>query len=175
MKQESVSELRYLASEGSEDALLVLLERFSPLFQKYARKFEYEDTYAELQCQFIYLIKNFPSKANSWSDGQTIAYLAKSMHTAYIKLSKQNNFREKNLLEFNPEIMDQPHIENIDFPIYLQEAFTFLSTNQKEILVLHYIEGYSIQEIAQLYGKTRQAINKIKNQALIILRKQLNS
>ncbi len=48
MKQESVSELRYLASEGSEDALLVLLERFSPLFQKYARKFEYEDTYAEL-------------------------------------------------------------------------------------------------------------------------------
>ena len=171
MEPKSISELRYLATRGSEDALLALLDRFSPLLQKYARKFEYEDTYAELQCQFIYLT----SKASNWTDGQTIAYLAKSMHTAYIKLSKQNNFREKNLLEFNPEIMDQPHIENIDLPIYLQELFTFLSTTQKEILLLHYIEGYSIQEIAQLYGKTRQSVNKIKNQALIVLRKQLNS
>lgn len=65
MEPKSISELRYLATRGSEDALLALLDRFSPLLQKYARKFEYEDTYAELQCQFIYLIKNFPSKASN--------------------------------------------------------------------------------------------------------------
>lgn len=175
MDQKSIAQLRRLASNGSESALLILLDRFSPLFKKYARKFEYEDTYSELQLQFISLIHNFPTQAENWNDGQTVAYLAKCVHTAYIKLSRQNNFREDNLLEFNPEIMDCPDEQNNEQTIFLQEMFSFLNDAQKEILLLHYVEGYSIQEIAQLQGKTRQAINKTKNQALNILQKQLNS
>lgn len=175
MEQSSIAQLRRLASAGCEDALLTLLDRFSPLFKKYARKFEYEDTYSELQLHFIHLIKHFPPQTENWNDGQTVAYLAKSIRSAYIKLSRQNNFREDNLLEFNPEIMDRPDQQNAEQTIILQNVFTFLTNAQKEVLLLHYIEGYSIQEIAQLQGKTRQAINKTKNQALDILQKQLNS
>lgn len=175
MEYDSIAQLRRLASAGSEDALLILIDRFSPLFKKYARKFDYEDTYSELQLYFIALIQKFPAHAQNWNDGQTVAYLAKSIRTAYIKLSQQNNFRENKLLEFNPDIMDRPDEQNTEQTIFLQEILTLLNDSQKEILFLHYIEGYSIQEIAKLQGKSRQAINKTKNQALNILKKQLNS
>lgn len=175
MEQPSISQLCYLASNGSEEALLTLLDRFSPLLKKYARNFEYEDTYSELQVHFIKLIKHFPPQAKNWNNGQIIAYLAKSIRTAYIKLSRQNNLRENTLLEFNSEIMDYTDTQNIEEAVFLQELLAPLTTAQKEIIILHYIKGYSIREIAQLQGKSRQAVNKTKNQALSILQKQSES
>lgn len=175
MEQESISTLRKLATAGSEEALLNLLTRFTPLLNKYARKFDYEDTFSEPQLYFIKLIKTFPPVADYWNDGQTVSYIAKSIYTYYIKLSKQNTFRENNLLEFNPDITDKPIIDDTDFTILLTELFSSLTEWQKTILILHYVDGFSIQEIAQQYNKTRQAINKTKNQALSILQKQFNS
>lgn len=175
MENETISTLRKSATNGSEDALLILLDRFSPLLQKYARKFEYEDTLSELRLYFIHLIKYFPTTANTWNDSQTTSYIAKSIYTFYIKLSKQHTLHETKDLEFNPEIMDQLCNENTEQIIILKELFSHLTVLQKNILILHYMKGYSIQEIAQLYGKSRQAINKTKNQALTILQKQLNS
>ncbi len=172
MKQESISTLRQLASDGSEEDLLNLLTRFTPLLNKYARKFEYEDTFSELQLYFIQLIKHFPPAAEHWNDGQTVSYIAKAIYTYYIKLSKQNTFQENNILEFNPEIMDKTIVQDIEQTVMLQDIFSYLTEWQKTVLLLHYIDGYSIQEIASRYHKTRQAINKTKNQALSILQKQ---
>lgn len=166
MEQDKIATLRKQATAGSEEALLQLLECFTPLLRKYARKFEYEDTFAELQLYLIQLIKNFPLIADDWNDGQTVNY---------IKLSKHNNFRENYLLEFNPEIMDKAACNTgTEQRLMLQEAFAQLSSWQKTVLTMHYLQGYSIQEIAKIYGKSRQAVNKVKVQALDILQKQLN-
>ena len=76
--------------------------------------------------------------------------------------------RENNSVEFNPEIMDHPFEPS--YEIYLKELFQPLNHSQREILYLHYVEGFSIQEIAQFRKTSRQAVNKIKNQALKILK-----
>ena len=90
----------------------------------------------------------------------------------WIKLSTKNQIRENSLIEFDVEIMDKPSEVNDEQNIILQGIFSVLNQNQKNILYLHYVQGYSIREIAIRLGKTRQAINKTKNQALSILKKQ---
>ena len=57
--------------------------------------------------------------------------------------------------------------------IFLKELFQPLNRSQREILYLHYVEGFSVQEIAKFRKTSRQSVNKIKNQALKIL-KQYN-
>lgn len=172
MKEKSIAELRYLASNGSTEALLELLDYFDPLFQKFAHKFEYEDTYSELRLFFIDLINHFPIQADGWNSKQIVAYIKKSIYTFWIKLSTKNQIRENSLIEFDVEIMDKPSEVNDEQNIILQGIFSVLNQNQKNILYLHYVQGYSIREIAIRLGKTRQAINKTKNQALSILKKQ---
>ncbi|MBQ3510613.1 MAG: sigma-70 family RNA polymerase sigma factor [Peptococcaceae bacterium] len=172
MTQKSFAELLILCNSYSEDALLELLQRFQPLLNKYARKFhDSEEYYAELQLHLISLITSLATSGTKWNDGQIVAYIAKSIYTKYIKLSKQSVLHEKNSIEFNPEIMDHP-IE-ATHEIFLKELFQPLNRSQREILYLHYVEGFSVQEIAKFRKTSRQSVNKIKNQALKIL-KQYN-
>ena len=170
MHAKTVAELRLLASTGSEPALLELLTRFNPLLNKYSRKFEYEYTFSELQLLLISLIKNFPLQANDWNDAQTVSYIAKSVYTNYIKLSKRNDFHENNLIEYNPNIAEEYYTTPMDEKVILQEMLQGLTDVQQEVIIRHYIYGYSIQEIAELRGISRQAVNKIKNQALQFLK-----
>lgn len=173
MDSKTITELYSLVNNNSEEALLELLRRFQPLLNKYAYKLsDYEDAYSELQLHLIQLIKNMPSGASSWNAGQLVSYIAKSIYTHYIKLSKQHCFRENNIIEFNPEIMDSPANENNT--IFLKDYLQNLNSSQREIIFLHYFQGLSIQEIALLKNVSRQAINKIKNQALKHLQKQFN-
>lgn len=172
MTQKSFAELLNLCNSNSEEALLELLQRFQPLLNKYARKFhDSEEYYAELQLHLISLINSLAISSTKWNEGQIVAYIAKSIYTKYIKLSKQSAIRENNSIEFNPEIMDHP-IEST-YEIYLKELFQPLNHSQREILYLHYVEGFSVQEIAKFRKTSRQAVNKIKNQALNTL-KQYN-
>ena len=172
MNEKSIAELRYSASNGSSDALLELLNYFDPLFKKFARQFEYEDTYSELRLFFIDLINHFPIQADNWNSKQIVAYIKKSIYTFWIKLSTKNQIRESSLISFDVETVDQPIEVNDAQDIVLQGIFSVLKQNQKNILYLHYVQGYSIHEIAIQLGKTRQAVNKTKNQALSILKEQ---
>ena len=161
MKEKTITELYSLTNNNSEEALLELLRRFQPLLNKYAYKSgDYEDAYSELQLHLIQLMKNMPSDAISWNAGQLVSYIAKSIYTYYIKLSKQHCFRENNILEFNPDIMDSSANENTT--VFLKDYLQKLTLPQREIIFLHYIQGLSIQEIALLRNISRQAANKNK-------------
>lgn len=135
MKEKNIAKLRYFASNGSDE----LLEYFDPLFNKFARQFEYEDTYSELRLFFIDLINHFPVQADCWNSKQIVAYIKKSVYTFWIKLSIKHQIYEDSLIEFDEEIMEQP-IEMDDEPnIIFQETFSTLTPNQKNILYLHYV------------------------------------
>lgn len=169
MTKKSFTELLILCNTHSEDAFLELLQRFQPLLNKYARKFhDSEEYYAELQLHLISLINSLATSNKKWTDGQIVAYIAKSIYTQFIKLSKKSAIHENKSIEFNPEIMDCSY--ESDYEIYLKELFLLLNKVQREVIYLHYVEGFSIQEIAQFRKTSRQAVNKIKNQALKTLK-----
>ena len=78
------------AQNGNQDAMLLLIEKFSPLLQKYARKLNNEDAESELTLAFIELITAFNlEKMQCSSDGAVVNYISHSIHHSYIKLLKR--------------------------------------------------------------------------------------
>lgn len=49
------------AQRNDEESLLALIEKFKPLLKKYAYKLHYEDSFFDLQLDFIQIVKMFLS------------------------------------------------------------------------------------------------------------------
>lgn len=162
------------AKNGSEQDKLAVIEQFMPLIKKYAYKLEYEDAKEDLILFFLELIPKIPN--NLMNDGQITAYIAKSVYLQYIKLSQKKCMANAN------EIIEERVCECIpDKNIAVEEKVIFkllgvvLTEHMREVLYLHYFVGYSIQEIAEYFHISRQAVNKTKNAALRRLKEQFLS
>lgn len=71
---------------GNQQAVLDLVNQFSPALKKYARKLETEDAYYDLQADFLDLILNLDcDKLRETSDGAIVQYLSQSIYHSYIK------------------------------------------------------------------------------------------
>jgi len=72
------------------EAMLLLLEQFEPILNKYARKLhlDYDDAKQELALAFIELVKSIKlSNLRDSSNKSIVPYIAKSIHNAYIRIS----------------------------------------------------------------------------------------
>ena len=63
-------------------------------------------------------------------------------------------------------------LENILINIDLEKGYNLLTTREKKIISLYYLEGYRDEEIASNYGVTRQNIFKIRKNGIIKLKKK---
>lgn len=162
---------------GNQSAVLHLINGFSPMMKKYARKLETEDAYYDLQTEFIELILYLDcNKLRNTSDGAMVQYLSQSIYHAYIKLLRQlidNKVPTISVDELTDNILYQSlathenHSSSYDIPPALltpQEADTFY-----QICIL----GYSASELAQKKGVTRQSVNQAKQRAISKLRRYL--
>jgi len=61
-------------------------------------------------------------------------------------------------------------LENILIGIDLKEGYTRLTKREKNIINLYYLEGYKDEEIANIYGVTRQNIFKIRKNGITKLK-----
>ena len=57
-------------------------------------------------------------------------------------------------------------LENILVGVNLKEGYTYLTSREKNIINLYYLEGYKDEEIATFYNLTRQAINYIRKKGI---------
>ena len=75
---------------GNQQAVMDLVNKFSPALKKYARKLETEDAYFDLQAEFLDLILHLNcDKMRETGDGAMVQYLSQSIYHAYIKLLRQ--------------------------------------------------------------------------------------
>lgn len=73
---------------GSNDATLVLIEKFNPLLRKYAYKLFYDDAYSDLLVDFIELLHNIQlDHLRDISEGSLVPYICTSVRSSYIKRS----------------------------------------------------------------------------------------
>ena len=98
-------------------------------------------------------------------------YIAVSLRNKYISVSRDNQkYRSLCSELYENQIFDKcDAIENI----FIADALRRLSAKQKLVIVYKYIYNYSDTELAFMLGTTRQAINRIKNRALSVLKKLL--
>ena len=162
------------AKNNSDDAKIAIIEKFSPIISKYSYKLGYEDAKQDLILFVLTLIPKIPD--NFKEGAQLVSYIAKAVYCQYIKLSKSycaiSNV-EIYSNDFFSYIPSNFQLSNVDNSVFIENLLSKLSKYHWQIIYLHYIEGYSIQELADYYHLSRQAVNKAKNSALKILKNEI--
>lgn len=160
-----------------ESAALQLLELFDKLLKKYANLLGTEDAYEDLRLFFLDLLAQLKGKGiRNDNDGYIVSYISKSVKHQYIAMSKAQDIRKEDL--FSDISEEQMYfIEQIASSDNSDDISTFFPTNnelsEREQVILRqfFAYGYSIGEIAQQLGISRQAVNQAKNRALGKIRK----
>ena len=82
-------DLIYNAQKGDKEAMLELIQKFSPLFRKYARKLNYEDAYEDIILFYMEMIRSVNlERIVSLEDGAVISYINVSIINYYNKRIK---------------------------------------------------------------------------------------
>ena len=77
------------AQRNDEESLLALIEKFKPLLKKYAYKLHYEDSFFDLQLDFIQIVTTLNLEAQTKeSEGALVNYICNSVRHAYCKRLK---------------------------------------------------------------------------------------
>lgn len=158
------------AQENDKDAMLELINRFQPIFKKYALKLDYEDAYEDLILWFIELVKNY--KLANLREEVIVSYINVCIKNYYNKkigsliegkkiclwsdLSEEQSYYAEKLLATEDEY-------NLFTELHLKEI---LNSSEYQIIYCIYVNGYSVAEIARRMNKTRQAVNQQKCRAI---------
>lgn len=153
-------------------SLVDLIKMFDPLLKKYSKKLNYEEAYYDLRFEFVNAIYKLNTKnLEILSDGQIINYITKIIYH-HINQSKKIRSNVKTLV-FS-EMSDQM-ISVIDAKLAVEDqqrdyeieyALRKLNIDEQILVDLIFYKDYSIREIAQSYGTSRQAINQKKKRII---------
>lgn len=162
------------AQQGNQDAMLYLIQKYTPLLMRYSKKIYQEDAFSELTLAFIELIYHIKiEKLTCASDGVITNYIVTSIKNTYIAHIKEimqekgltttlDNFTDKDEFQMsNTHIIESSKSFFMDF----LSGFSNLTQKEKEILLLIYYYGYSAAEVADQMKTSRQNINQIKKRA----------
>lgn len=159
----------HAAQMGDRDSMLVLLNQFNPLLNKYAWKInlDFDDAKQELVLAFIELIQKFKLwKMYDTSNKTLIAYISKSVHYSYVTISKRSKaFLTEIFVEDITNIGDYNAYCDSHFNIYTDEIKALLNEKEFAVFYQHYMLDKSIAEIALNFEVSRQSVNRIKLQA----------
>ena len=125
---------------------------FSGLIRYYARKLHDPHAEGELWSFLWIAMQTHPNKPDK--------YYAVCLRNEYIRLSKEE--KRVGLLGDYWQGYTDPRDEKIDLSI----ALDGLSKSQAEIVQLHFVNGFSVAEIADFQHISRQAVNRTKKRAL---------
>jgi RNA polymerase sigma-70 factor, ECF subfamily len=106
-----------------------------------------------------------------WRDTSPAAWLLRIAHNLIVDKSRQR----KDVLGFLPWRHGKEEIEfdQIQDRDEIQRAFDTLSNEQQMIVYLHFFEGYDLTEVAQVLGKTPNAVTVAQFRALQRMQKVL--
>lgn len=161
---------------GDSDATLMLVEKFNPLLKKYAYKLSYDDAYNDLLIDFIELLHNMQIKnIHNKSEGSMVSYICTSVHSSYIKRLIEVKRLGKLLLYSDLNENELYYVESISstndvYNYELSFIQKILTKQELAVVSMIYFTGYTVTEIANFYGTSRQAVNQMKNRALKKLR-----
>lgn len=152
---------------------MIDINKFKPLLKKYAYKLYYEDAYNDLLVDFIELIHNINlDHIHDKCEGKMVSYIYKSINSSFIKklmaLKKLHNcILYSELSENQSYYINIISSKNDEYFIHELPDISLVLT-KKEFLIIKmiYWSGYTVAEIAFVFGISRQAVNQMKRRAL---------
>lgn len=116
----------------------------------------------------------FWDKINTISAGKEKSYLfmiAKNLFLNTVEHKKVIHKHQESNAYKNETTTPHYDLEVSEFKIRLERAIAALPDKQREVFLMHRIEGYKYKEISQILDLTQKAVEKRMSQALKELRK----
>lgn len=165
---------------GDSESALYIVDKFAPLLKHYAFLLKGEDGFYELQCKLLEVLKGLsPNSLRSRSNGAIVKYIQKAIRNEYIQLARKNarSNRVAGFDDLSPYEESECEIkcstnENYE-TLLLDDLKNILTPTEYHTIYLLFFQNYSVREVSEASGKTRQAINETKLAALAKLRKKL--
>ena len=111
-------------------------------------------------------IDKFPEQADVF----VLSYIVKSMKHKYQQLSEARvKSQTENLIE-EDRIPEEEFMHQIELHVQLKEWLSYLTSQQRKIIVAHYLYDFSDAEIGKRMRISRQAVYQCRSRALTILR-----
>lgn len=166
-----------LSQKGDNDATMQVINKFRPLIKKYSYKLNYDDAEADLTAFLIKIIKKLPVNKNldMRNDGCIVNYIHKSLTFQYFYLYKKVHQINSMEICLEMDISIEDDFSQIENSIMLEKLLEVLPEKQKTVIKGIYIENRKQSEIASELKVSRQAIYRIKKQALENSKKLLGS
>ena len=171
-----------LAKSGDDNAMIEIIEQFTPIIDKYTRLMNYdEDCRSELVLKLIALVKNEidTEKMQNTGDGAIVNYITHAIRHHYIAFSKAFCRKRDNEIVYDRDIFVELLEDNLQTPEnmdngLMMEMLRSNLTNREYMCVrLIVLEGWTAEQVAARFDVTKQAINQCKIRALAKVKKML--
>lgn len=172
-----MSELKLLitaAQHKNEEAVLEIIEKFEPIIKKHSRSLKNdEDGESETILSLLEIINaiNFHNFKAEVNDAVLVKYISTSLYHSYIRANKYKQNEDKCI--YDEKLLDIPiccasiHENSFDNSIILHETIKNLLSDKEYLCIEHIFRyGYSVAEVAENLGISRQAVNQCKVRAL---------
>ncbi|EJT5915585.1 sigma-70 family RNA polymerase sigma factor [Clostridium perfringens] len=170
--------------KGDKEELLEVIIKFNPLIKSLKRKLNYEEAETDITIALIEVLLKL-NNYNFTSDKEIVSFINRSIKNKSVDLFRKFILNKPIDLELNLELnlIDRLNLilnlidrlnENIDNKILIEGLLDNLSDRHKFIIKEKYFNDNTEVEISKILNISRQAVNKSKKEAFIILRKQIN-
>lgn len=163
------------AKNNDKDSIEYLIEKFNPLFSKYAAKLEIpEDGKSELMMNFIKVIEKIPLEKETFKEDKYIV--------SYVNTSVRRHFAHLYTIQKNKTLMEtSTDLSEIDFPgecdesnMVFYDLIKTLKPKEQMILERKYIYGLTNSEIACSLNISRQNVQACLTRAFSKLKKSVS-
>ena len=166
-----LSEMLRKAQFGSDEAILMIINKFNPILRKYSSLlYRNDDPYEELRCHLIQTIKE-----TSWKDmrikgeGAYTNYIVHALYNAYLAKAKKPH-PECNPSSFTEDqefkILSSMSTDDSYDTLLSADLKSLLSKKEFEIVYWTCLQGMPSAWLAKQLSVSRQYVNQTKKRAL---------
>ena len=158
-------------AKTNQASMLKLIKMFTPLLHGRAARLHYAfvDAVQDMIVEFIQLIYAIDLDRVSNDDGALVSYIKTAMYNSYLRLSIASA-KDSNTLSYEDTIdYGATYTDPFTDPDFWRIVRDNLSETEYAVVVQNIALGYSGADIARQFGKTRQAVNKTLQRALLKL------
>ncbi|TCO68102.1 RNA polymerase sigma factor [Marinisporobacter balticus] len=160
------------AKNNDKDAAYEIIKDFGATLKKLSKSLHYEEAETDLIIELLKLIQNIDiEKFKDSNHKQITKYIHMHLKKRTLNLLKKHENKFKECLEINHEILADDSIADTESTVLTSILIKSLVKQQRDIITMEFIQGFSEKDISQILGISRQAVNRAKNRALNNLRK----
>ncbi|WP_432662348.1 sigma factor-like helix-turn-helix DNA-binding protein [Wukongibacter baidiensis] len=163
------------AQKGDKEAILSVFLKFQRAMKKLSEKLGYEEAETDMIIEFLQTIKEIDlNEICMKNDGGITNYIWFFLKNKSIDLFRKNVLQSIKTTNLNLDIIANDTSYYMENKLLVSMLLNSLPPLQKTILKRKFIQGFSDNEIALMFGISRQAVNRAKNRGLKNLRKELS-